>query len=259
MLQLVDDVGEEAFDALASGARDVEDAHTCPLVESDREEDDPERGDDDGDVHRDDRRRLTDPVTELVLARGGVDAESDSQDGAEDGGADHQLARDPHAIGDLVVHGLADGALPPVPAEEDATEPGPPALEERDGVAQVERLQHPRDLIGSERRAATDVVAPRIEERPGQEVGHVGRDHDHQQPAECAAHEILDQGVDSLSVSDALGNSRRNSEPEGDGRAPPADLRESTRRMVCDGVLSLTGSGVTDGSRATSAEYHHPD
>ncbi|CAH0238266.1 hypothetical protein SRABI44_03153 [Microbacterium foliorum] len=212
MLQLVEEVGEEALDPLTARARHVEDAHTHPLVEGDGEEHDAERRDDDRDVHRDDGCGLTDAVTQLVLTRGGVDAESDTEHRSEDGGADHELCGHPHAVGDLVVHRLTDGALAPVPAEEDAAEPGPPSLDQRDGVAQIERLQHPGDLVGTERGASSDVIAPGIQEAPRQEVGDVGRNHDHEQPADRSTQQILDQGDDSFSCSDALGICRRNAE-----------------------------------------------
>ncbi|MBG9887034.1 hypothetical protein ABE10_10925 [Bacillus toyonensis] len=209
MLQLVEESGEEPFDIVAAGPGDVEDPGADQVVEPDREEDDAEGRDDDVDVHRDDGGGLTDAVAEPILPRRRVDAEGDAEDGGDDGRPEHELRRDPHTVGDLLVDGLADRAHPPVPVQDDVGEPRPPALEKRDGVAEVAGLEDVGDLVLGERGATSHIVAARIEEGPRKEVGQIGRHRDHEEPAEETAEQVLDQdGVLSLSqtphgVSDA--------------------------------------------------------
>ena len=183
----------------AGRPRHVEDARADDIVEPDRDEDEPEGGDDRGNVHRDGRREVPDAVCHLVLPVGGVHAERDASDGRDDRGARDELRRDPHSVGHLTVDATARGGDPPVPAEEDAREPGPPAFEQRHRVTEVSRFEECGDLVRGQRRTPTDVIAAWIHEVPREEVRDVGRHHDDHQPRNDAASQISEQGVSWLS------------------------------------------------------------
>src|SRR5690606_41835437 len=109
------------------------------------------------------RAALPDPAAKLVLPGCRVDADPDADQRHDGRGPEHALRADPHAERHLVVDRAAGGTHAPVPAQDDAREPGPPSFQQRDCGGEVARPKQILDLPGAHRWFASDVVAARAE------------------------------------------------------------------------------------------------